>query len=46
MTASVSLGAIRLFGLSDANLTLMFGICLENCSFNPYFPALLSIGFL
>jgi hypothetical protein len=32
-------------GLSDADLTLLFGICLENCLFHPDFPALLNIGF-
>jgi hypothetical protein len=39
MTASISLGIIGLFyGLSDPDLTLVFGICLENCPFYPDFP--------
>ena len=25
-------------GLSDPDLTLVFGMCLENCPFYPYFP--------
>jgi hypothetical protein len=44
MTASISLGD-PLDGLSDPDLTLVSGICLENCPFHPYFPVVLSIGF-
>jgi hypothetical protein len=46
MTVSISLGVMVLFdGLSDSNLTLILRICLENCSFHPDFPVLLSINF-
>jgi hypothetical protein len=34
MTASISLGVIRLFSLSDLDLALVSGICLENCQFH------------
>jgi hypothetical protein len=33
-------------GLSDPELTLVPGICLENCPFHQGFPVLLSIGFV
>ena len=47
MTASISLGVMGMLldGLSDPDLTLVFGICIENCPFHPDFPVLLSIGF-
>ena len=46
MTASISLGMMDcLDGLSDPDLTLVPGICLENCPFHPGFPVLLSIAF-
>ena len=32
-------------GLSDPDLTLVPGICLENCPFHSGFPIVLSIGF-
>jgi hypothetical protein len=46
MTVSTSLwdmGLLRL--LSDPDLALVPGICLENCPFHPGFPNLLSIAF-
>ena len=45
MTASISLGVMRMFSLSDPDLTLVPGSCLENCPFHLDFPAFLSIGF-
>jgi hypothetical protein len=46
MTASISLGVIDCLDcLSDPNLTLVFGIYLENCPFHQDFPVLLNIGF-
>jgi hypothetical protein len=45
MTAVFSLGVMGLFRcLSGPDLTLVFGICLENCPFHPDFPVVLSIG--
>jgi hypothetical protein len=43
MTASISLGVMRMFSLSDPDLTLVPDSCLENCPFQPDFPVLLSI---
>ena len=46
MTASISLGVMVLLdGLSDTDLTLVFGISLENFLFHPDFHILLNIGF-
>jgi hypothetical protein len=46
MIASISLGLWDyLDGYSDPDLTLVFGICLENCPFYPDISGLLSIGF-
>ena len=46
MTASTSLGIMGfLDGLSAPDLTLVFGMCLENLQFHPDFPVLLNIGF-
>ena len=46
MTVSISLGDKGLLDcLSDPDLTLLPGICLENCPFHLGFPVLLSIGF-
>jgi hypothetical protein len=47
MTASIFLGVVGcLDGLSDPDLILILGICLENCPFHPDFPVLLIIGFV
>jgi hypothetical protein len=44
MTESISLGVMGLLNtLYDPDLSLVPGICLENCSFHPDFPVLLSI---
>ena len=46
MIASISLGLWDyLDGYSDPDLTLVFGICVENCPFHPDFPVLLSLDF-
>jgi hypothetical protein len=46
MTAYISLGVMGLFyGLSDPDLNLLPGICLENCTFHPDISVLLIIGF-
>jgi hypothetical protein len=46
MAASISLGVMGLFrSFNDPDLTLVFGICVENCPFHPDFPVVLSIGF-
>jgi hypothetical protein len=43
MTAAISLGVwVCLDGLSDSDLTLAPGICLENWPFLPEFPVLLN----
>lgn len=38
ITASISFGVMGLFGLSDPDLTLVPGLCLENYPFPPDFP--------
>ena len=44
MTESISLGVMGLLNtLYDPDLSLVPGICLENCSFHPDFPVLLSL---
>jgi hypothetical protein len=47
MTASISLGDVALFRslISDPDLTLVPGICLEICPFHPGSPVLLNIAF-
>jgi hypothetical protein len=46
MTASTFLGVWKGFDdLSDPDLTLVPGICLETCPFHTDFPVLLNIGF-
>ena len=46
MTVSISLGDKGLLDcLSDPDLTLLPGICLENCPFHPVCPVLLTTGF-
>jgi hypothetical protein len=46
MTACISLGVMGLLNrLSDPDLTLAPGICLENYPFHPDFSIWLSIGF-
>jgi hypothetical protein len=46
MTASISLGLWEcLDGLSDPDLTLVPGICLENCPPHPDFPVFFFLKF-
>jgi hypothetical protein len=46
MTVSISLGDKGLLDcLSDPDITLLPGICLENCPFHPVCPVLLTTGF-
>ena len=46
MTASISLAVMGVLDcLSDPDLTLVPGVCLENCPFHPIFSVLLSIVF-